>query len=541
MSNGTNQRFLPFYVLSENRGVPFTPDLEAAALFTLVEAERAKGGGLILKEPEESVKFIARLGYPVWVSPWRKIALAFDGLAQTSHLLSYAGVGDVAGFAENLTRAGRTLETHQVFLSDHINYFKVPAKEKTLAVRGLMQDAHFIEEFNLCRRGAEGANFDSEMGLIPPILDEAIVTSSVRDLESLRETLQGDAYSLYKSIRFLHHATQQYVRELHSKIAEVKFEFAGKIQQQEKNVAPKVRQLRDDYDFRMNSMAKSYEKRVLPIQQAKTRLEKSREHAEARLEQCKTEAKGHADKGHAASERKWSEKASETRQELKVLEKQQRQTEKALKDLEDQRSVETIKLREDLEVMVREARKPLIELESSRDAKILIYKQEIEKLEIQTKTICEQASGAAKLLEADVAKLEQIGVEKELGLNFNLLYYIPFYIACFQADSQKRFMIIPPSIVNSLSVFTKLKGALRMSKINRLLTPRFKTVSALVESIQSLVKNAGFEAELTELGMRNNLLASKDITEHLSDGLKGLRDEGWLSEKEFDDVLGRIS
>ena len=537
-----NQRFLPFCVLSENRGVPFTPDLEAATIFTLAELELAKGGGLILKQPEETIKFIAKLGYPAWVSPWRGIALAFDGLNQTNGTQPYLSFPDVAGFVENLKRGARTLETHQAFLSDHLNYFQVPAAEKSLVVNGLITDASFMAEFNVFRRGAEGADAEtSEIGLIPPALDESAVASGIRDLETLRETLQTNAYNLYKAVSFLHRTTQQYVKELHGKARDVKEGFNAKIHQEEKAVAPKITQLKDDYDFRMNSMAKSYEKRLFPIQQAKTKLEKSREHAEARLEQCKAEAKMQADKGHAASEQKWKEKAIETRKELSENEKQLKQTEKALKDLEELRSVETFKLRDELETQIREARKSLLELESTCDAKILIHKQETEKLETQTKTVCDQASNTAKQLEANVAHLEKLGVERELGLNSSLLYYIPFYVACFQAESQKRFIIVPPSIVNNVGFSTKLKGALRMSKISSLLTPRFKTLAALVESAKALAeRNAGFEAELTELSTRNNILTATGMSGNIRDGLKGLRDEGWLSDKEFDEILSRV-
>ncbi len=544
MSEGTtaNQRFLPFHVLSENRGVPFTPDLEAATIFTLAELERGKGGGLILKQPEENIKFIAKLGYPLWVSPWRKIALVFDGLSQTNCKLPFLSFPDVDSFVENLKRGARTLETHQAFLSDHLNYFQVPAAEKSLVVNGLMTDAQFVTEFNLCRRGAEGGTGEEEeMGLIPPSLDESAVSAGIRDLETLREKLQGNAYNLYKGIRYLHRTSQQYVKELHAQAGAVKEEFSAKIRQEEKAVAPKVTQLKDDYDFRMNSMAKSYEKRRLPIQQAKTKLEKSREQAAARLEQCKVEAKAHANKGHAASERKWKDKADETRKELSEIEKQLKQVEKALKDLEEQRSVETIKLRDELETKIREARRNLLELESTGDAKILILNQEIEKLETQTKMICHHASNAAKQLEANVSQFEKLGVERELGLNGSLLCYVPFYLNCFQADSQKRFLTIPPSVVNNVSVFTKLKGALRMSKISSLLAPRFKTLSSLVESVQTLAeRNAAFEAELMELGARANLLTTKDVSDSIIEGLKGLRTEGWLSEKEFDDVLKRV-
>jgi hypothetical protein len=48
---GVKQLILPFSVLSENRKEPFTFDLEAASVFSLAEMDRAKGGGLISRQP----------------------------------------------------------------------------------------------------------------------------------------------------------------------------------------------------------------------------------------------------------------------------------------------------------------------------------------------------------------------------------------------------------------------------------------------------------------------------------------------------------
>lgn len=538
-----NERFLPFCVLSENRGVPYTPDLEAATIFTLVELERSKGGGLILKQPEETIRFIAKLSYPVWVSPWGELVLAFDGLSQNSYTQKYLSVPDVMGFAENLKRGARTRETHQAFLSDHINYFKVPATEKSLVVKGLMTDNHFVNEFNVYRHAAKGAgNEAEETDLITPTLDENLVSHGINDLETLRQTLQEQVDNIYKNIRFLNRTTQKYMKELQNSAREVREEFKLKIQQEEEIVAPKITQLKDEFDFRMNSMAKSYEKRLIPIQQAKARLEKSNENATTKLERYKVEAKDHGDKGNLASEQKWREKASETRKEISEIEKQIKQNTKALKDLEETRSVETIKLRAELETKITETRSNLIDLEAHRDAKILINTQEMEKLETQTKTMCEYASNAAKLLETNISQLEKLGAEKELGMNGNVLYCIPFYVACYKTDAKKRFMVIPPSVVNNVGVFTKIRGALRISKITHLLTPRFKAISTLAQNVQAIAeKNAAFEAELANLGAINNIFVPGKLSDTIKAGLRGLKDEGWLSEKEVDTLLQRVS
>ena len=47
------QFILPYSTLSENRMDPFTADLEVAAVFSMAELDRAKGGGFLSKHPEE--------------------------------------------------------------------------------------------------------------------------------------------------------------------------------------------------------------------------------------------------------------------------------------------------------------------------------------------------------------------------------------------------------------------------------------------------------------------------------------------------------
>jgi hypothetical protein len=88
--------------------------------------------------------------------------------------------------------------------------------------------------------------------------------------------------------------------------------------------------------------------------------------------------------------------------------------------------------------------------------------------------------------------------------------------------------------VSTVGVFTKLKGVLGMAKIKGLLVPRFKTFTAFVTSVQDLTdRNAAFEAEIRELGTKNNLLSSKSLREEMKKGLSSLKSEGWFSDKEF--------
>jgi hypothetical protein len=100
-------------------------------------------------------------------------------------------------------------------------------------------------------------------------------------------------------------------------------------------------------------------------------------------------------------------------------------------------------------------------------------------------------------------------------------------------ESKKRYLILPPSEVNSIGLSTKLKGALGRAKIKQLLVRRFESITSLMDTIQVLAKqNAVFETEMREMGERTNILNMSSMRESIKKGLAYITKEGWLSEKE---------
>ena len=69
---------LPFSPKKNNETI--ASEIEAAAVYALAEFERMKGGGLILKQPEETIHFIAEIGYPLWLLPNNLVTYIFDGI-----------------------------------------------------------------------------------------------------------------------------------------------------------------------------------------------------------------------------------------------------------------------------------------------------------------------------------------------------------------------------------------------------------------------------------------------------------------------------
>jgi hypothetical protein len=537
------QFILPFSVLSENRKEPFTSDLEVAAVFSLAELDRAKGGGFLSKRPEEKMVFIAKVGYPLWLFPWSETALIFDGFNRSKYTLPYAVVPDAKAFMENLKRGSKTRETHLAFLSDHINYFQAPVTEKSVVINGLISDPEFLSEFDSYRGEAMAIEVQpANVGLLSPTIDKSTIASLLQELERLHSSFKKDVESLYQCMKFINEATQHYIKVLRSKAKAVKEEFDVKINAQEELVAPKVNRLKEHYDHQIIESAKSFERQRLPVQKAKVKLEKSRERALEKIERYKLEAKSCAERDNYVGEDKWKEKASATKKELSEIEDELKKTEKTLKDLEERKSLEIFNLRSELETKTKEAQQPLLDLESSRDAEILLCQQEIEQLEQQTKLILDQVGRTVKLRETNIANFAKLGVKRDSELKGIALFYVPFYVACYEVNSKKRYLILPPSEVNAIGLSTKLKSAFGKAKIKQLLVRRFESITSLMDTIQVLAQqNAVFETEMKEMGERANILNKSSMRESVKKGLECIRKEGWLSEKEQQALSQKIT
>ena len=543
MGSAFIQFLLPFSTLSENRKEPFTADSEAAAVFSLAELDRAKGGGILSRHPEEKIVFIAKIGYPLWLFPWSETILIFDGLNRANYTLRYAVIPDVKTFMEHLKRSSKIRETHLAFLSDHINYFQAPMTEKAVLVNGLISDPEFLGEFDVYRREATATEDEpANIGLLSPTIEESTISSILAELENLHSSFKRDIEGLYRCIKFVNKATNHYTKVLRSKAQAVKEEFTVKINAQEELVAPKVYHLKETYDHQIIESTKTFERQRLPVQKRKIKLEKSREHALTKIENYKMEAKTCAEKDDSIGEQKWKEKSSEMKKEISEIEDQVKETEKALKDLEESKSLEIFNLRSELEAKTKEARQPLLELESSRDAQILLYNHEIEKLEQQTKMILDQLGRTVKFREANFDNFAKLGVKKESLLKDVVLFYVPFYVVCYQVESKKRYLILPPSEANTVGFSTRLKSALGRAKIKQLLVPRFEVITSLMDTILVLAQqNAVFETEMGELGERTSILNRDLMRESVRKGLSDLRNEGWISEKEYEALNQKIT
>jgi hypothetical protein len=534
MLNPETKRFvLPF--LPQKSRERLSPEAELAAVYALAEFERVKGGGLIMKQPEEKMLFISRIGYPLWLFPMNDIIYIFDGFPKSSYTLNFSDVPTAKPFMEDLERNSNTREDYMAFLSNHNSYFQTPKKEKEIALKGLIVDPDFKQEFNLYRKEAMEMTTNIQyLAPIPPMLQQTTIFSMLTETANLQLLLKEDIQRLSEGLRLLNKTTGQYVTELDYAAQAVRDEANAKIKAREEIVNPIVAKLNGEYKQQIANVDRSCNEEIESLEKLKLKTHQSIETDEENLSYYEKQAKTQAEKNHQIYAKGWRKKSSQTKKELNGLRKELKRVEKNAKELNKQKVTKIQKLQIELEAQIKLARQPLLELETERDAKMLAFRQETEKLLQQEKPVADGLNDSIKLRQTINARFEILGDRQQPSKNPSL-FYIPFYAACLQVGLAKRYLFLSPSALGNIGFSTKIKGAFGMTKIKELLISRFKTITSLIEGIQALAKQDSLlNNQIEDLGEKNNLLKSDSVRVNLSQGLIYLRNEGWLSQKEYE-------
>ncbi len=540
LSSSVKRFILPFSTREETKN-SFNKEIEAAAVFALTELERKKGGGLLIRQPEEKLLFIAKMAYPLWLFPRNETAFVFDGLNSSSSTLTYSELPPINDFMENLQKNSRTRENYMAFLSDYFSYFQESPKEKKLTLSGLVIDFEFQNEFyNYRKESSELIGQNTDIVLLSPAIGESAISSIINELDSLRTFFKKEAESLPDCLKLINKLTSQFITELNFEADAVKEEYDAKIKATQELVQPRISKLSREYNQRIKSLAKNFDEEIQTLEKQKNKTSKLIASTECKIKEYLNQARRQASKKHLYSEKRWKQKSNQTKKALSEIKNRLDQTQNSIKILQKQKTAETFKLASERDAKIKEARQPIAELEASRDAKMVVLRQETEKLIKRAKPIVDRLSTTAKHRDSVTAKFEALGTKNE-GLKTTALFYVPFYLACYRTGLNERYYTIPPSKIGTADFTAKLKGAFGMSKIKRLLAPRFTNVTSLIESIPKAIERSSlFESQIKQLGEGANILENKATHELISKGLLYLNHEGWISDKEHQELTGSL-
>jgi len=525
---------LPFAVPAKDRQKHFTEKMEKAAILCLAELERQKGEGFILKKQPEETAFIAEAHYPIWLAPWRKKTLFFDGLGIMTHTFSYARLPDVKTFINNIEGATRNHEAYLAFLSNNLNYFEHFAEEEEKTIKALVVSPDFVQDFTSYLSLAKKIRKSIPNKIfLSPTLDESEISSSTKEISSLRDRLTQDIADLHDAMRLLNNAVKKYEKDFQRETGKVKRKFDERIAVLKSSVMKKIRKIQKEYDKKISLVSKDMERQLHLLHQEYIKLEKTKQRRVASIDRCEAEIKSSRLRKDETAELRWRRDIENCRKEISALDEKLKDLQKNIKNTESVKKTETSKIREECDIEADKIMEDVREVEASRDAKIQIMQKEMKSLQDSTSQIIEQINKLAELRRQTINDFDQVGLQK--SRRTCVLTYIPFYLICYQTRSKRRYTVYPPSIAGSMGILTKFKGVFGVAKTKSLLQFRSEPMTNLINQIVMLLdKNPVFETEIHDAGIESNILRTKELKKRLENGLEELKDEEWISENEFE-------
>jgi len=529
----TAKLILPFAIPAEDRDKAFTKDMETAAVFYLAESEREKGGGRILKKTAEELVFIAEACYPLWLAPWRGRTLILDGLGATSHTFSYDVPPDVKAFDNDIQRSAETREAYSATLSNNAHYFQsfVGKEEKTIenliANPGFIQDlASYLPEAKEIEKPVPNKVFLSSA------IEEPAISTIAEELSNFEATLREEVNSLGKSMKLLSTTAEQQVRIIRQEIRGIEEKFDEKIRIIKPKVMEKVHEIQRKFDVEIARVSKKFDQQLRLLHKDRVKLERKQERLDFEVSRCEAGIKSCRLRKDEGGELAWRQKLEKSSRELQTLEKILRDTDRKIEDAETAKKLEISNLRSEYDAKVEEAMKDLRELEASREARIRMKQQEIASLEDTTSSIIDQMNEMRKLKKAALKELDRISAPK--SQRNCVLVYLPLYIACYETEQKKRYVMYSPSVVGSMGILTKLKGVFGATKMKSFLQPRSKAITTFLNQLVTLTQeNPVFEKEVSDAGIQASILQTKESREPIKKGLEELKEEKWISESEL--------
>ncbi len=522
----------PFAVTPKNRFIPFTKDMEMAAIFYFGETDRKKGEGRLLKKPAENLAFIAETCYPLWIVPWNERSLLFDGLNLTNHLFSYDIIPDIKAFNTDIQASSKSREAYCASLAQNINYFQnfVGKEEKT--VDGLLVDPKLIDDFmHYLPEAIEIEKIRTTKAFLSPALEASEISICIKELSNLRDKLTDEIAGLEKSMKLLSKDTKKHVKALRKEMKETIDNFDQNIEKVRPKVMAKIQKIQERRDKEVTQISRGYDRKLRSLHKNRVKLEKTIERLIKDIERCEADIKVCRDHEDEVSELQLTKKLDEKKKRIPILKKQIKDLDKQIVNIEDAKKIKVSRARSISDNRIEEAMKDLRDLEAAKEARSIMELRALETLEEMTTSIINEIHAMIKTKEGALNEIECMGT---LGERKNpALVYIPTYFVCYETNEYKRYVIYPPSIVGCMGIRTKLKGVFG-AKMKSFLQPRSQVIATFIDQLVDLTnENPVFEKEIIEAGIEANILQIKELREGIIIGLRELKDENWISNDEY--------
>jgi len=530
---------LPFTIPSEDRRVPLRRRMELAAIFSLAELTRDKGGGLISKKPAEEILFISEVCYPFWFIPWKRRTLIFDGFDMNSHTISFDILPDANIFIQELKGSSKNLETYSAFLSHNLNYFEKSYGKGQKVIKGLIMNLDLTDDLLTLFHKAKRVKGDLEKVSLPLIMDKSAIKTSIRELQKFEKTLEEDVKKLSEITKVLMKTTERHINAVKAEIEKTKKRSNLKINNLMSKIAKKTEKTRKFFDKKIIKISRDANQKIQSLSEEDAKLRAEKDHLNSYIEQCKNELSAAQETKDKKQEKYWQSELGASRKRLLKIGKRLKEIEKKIKEMESTRDLKISQLKSEYALKAKEYMTEVRQLEAARDAKIKINLEATKSLEKLTSQIVGQINRLIETRNLALKNLREMGCP--IYKRKATLVYMPFFFACYSRDLKKRYVTFPPSIANTMDGVSKIKSALRPYIIRSMLQEYSLPIANLLKNIvTSIQENSMLEDRIFKICMKSNLLKQKAFRREAEKGFKELSEEGWLSEEELQTLTSRL-
>ena len=540
MAKRVRRLILPFAVAAKDRFRPFSKDMEMAAIFYLAERDRKKREGRVLKKPEEKLAFIAETCYPVWLIPWKGRTLIFDGLEFTNQSISYDILPDIKAFEADVQASSKSREAYVAALSQNANYFQNFAGKEEKTIEGLITNPEFMHDLiDYIKDSEDVGKVETAKTILSPMLDEYEVSASINKLSDSRDRIEEEIKALSRSMKLLSKASREQMKALQAEMKESMKEFDKRIAKVSPKVMEKIQKIQEKRDEEVTRISKKYGRKLRALHQNRVRIERTLERLSTEIERIEADIKGCRERKDEAGEFQLTQKFDEIKKRLPVLDKEIKDIDREIENVEDAKKIEVSRARTKPDDRVEEAMKSLHDIEAAKEARTRLEQQELAALEEMTACIIKQIDAMIKTKESALNEVDNMGAQ-ERRRKFALIY-LPVYFVCYETEVGKRYVVYHPSNVGSMGIKTKLKGVFGSGKMKSFLQSRSQAIAALLDRLVDLTQeNPVFEKEITEAGIKANILRATELRVGVKRGITELKDENWISENEYQILNGLL-
>ncbi|WNZ28560.1 MAG: hypothetical protein IAX21_07825 [Candidatus Bathyarchaeota archaeon] len=540
MANRIKKIGLPFCVAAKDRIRPFSKNIEMAGLFYLAERDRKKGERKVLKKPEEKLAFIAEIGYPIWLVPWKGMTLIFDGLEFTEKTINYDLVPDINAFETDIKASSKSEAAYSAALSQNVSYFQNFEGHEEKTIEGLITNDDFVHDLVEYLNDSEDAlKSESSKAILSPMLDESEVEASVNKLTEIQNNLKADIKNLNATMKFLSQTSRKQEKLLQEDMRKTLKEFNQKITNVKPKVMAKIKEIQEKRDEEVTRISNSYDRKLRTLHQKRVVIEKKLERLTKDNERIEADIKVARDNKDESGEFELTKKFDENKKQIPLLNKEIKDIDREIENVEEAKKIKVGRTRSEPNDKLDDAMKSLHDLEAAKEARSRLDEQELNSLQDMTSAIIKQIDQMISTKETALNELDNIGIKDKRRKQ--VLAYMSAYLICYETEVGKRYVVYPPSLLGCMGIKTKLKSVFGSGKMKCFLQPRSDTIAALLDRLVDLTQeNPVFEKELNEAGRKANILGKTELQLAIKKGITELKEENWISEKEHQILNERL-